>query len=166
MMRPARRTGGLQRKFFFALLIVGIVPGSAALWATYLFSTASLKQAIGEGFQEIARSTAIRLAAAVDNEIDRAIRLALVPLHVRQPVMLANQRERHTFDAASQRPSPGPPLRDHAAPAAVAAIVRYLEEWARESGHYVRVTIADRQGIVVASTDPLLPLQQTDQVWW
>ncbi|MBA2487345.1 MAG: hypothetical protein H0V35_14880 [Nitrospira sp.] len=165
-MRPARRTGGLQRKLFFALLIVGIVPGSAALWATYLFSTASLKQAIGEGFQEIARSTAIRLAAAVDNEIDRAIRLALVPLHVRQPVMLANQRERGSFDAARPHASPGPQPRDHAAPAAIASIVRYLEEWARESGHYVRVTIADRQGVVVASTDPLLPLQQTDQAWW
>ena len=75
-MRAARRTGGLQKKLFFALLIVGIVPGIAALWATYAFSTISLKQAIGEGFQEIARSTAIRLAASVDNEIDRAIRLA------------------------------------------------------------------------------------------
>lgn len=140
------------------------MPGSAALWATYLFSTASLKQAIGEGFQEIARSTAIRLAA-VDNEIDRAIRLALVPLHVRQPVILANRRERGSFDPARPRPSPDPQQRDHAAHAAVASIVRYLEEWARESGHYVRVTIADQQGRVVASTDPLLPLQQTDQVW-
>jgi hypothetical protein len=42
-MRRARRTGGLQEKLFFALLIVGIVPGVAALWATYSFSTASLK---------------------------------------------------------------------------------------------------------------------------
>jgi hypothetical protein len=78
-MRRLRRTGGLQRKFFVALLIVGIVPGMVALWATYRSSTATLKQAIGEGFQEIARSTSIRLATAVDNEIDRAIRLALVP---------------------------------------------------------------------------------------
>ena len=105
-MRPARRTGGLQKKLFFALLIVGIVPGVAALWTTYFFSTASLKQAIGEGFQEIARSTAIRLATAVDNEIDRAIRLALVPLHVRQPVMLANERTRRTSDASPRYPSP------------------------------------------------------------
>ena len=97
-MRPARRTGGLQKKLFFALLIVGIVPGIAALWATYAFSTISLKQAIGEGFQEIARSTAIRLAAAVDNEIDRATRLALVPLHVRQPVLLANERAQRKSD--------------------------------------------------------------------
>src|SRR5690349_12892819 len=91
-MRSARRPARLQRKLFCALLIVGTLPGIAALWATYHFSTASLKQAIGEGFQEIARSTAIRLAAAVDHEIDRAVRLALVPLHVRQPVMRSNAR--------------------------------------------------------------------------
>mgnify|MGYP003376411062 CR=1 FL=1 len=48
-MRRLRRTGGLQRKFFVALLIVGIVPGMVALWATYRSSTATLKQAIGEG---------------------------------------------------------------------------------------------------------------------
>ena len=46
-MRRLRRTGGLQRKFFVALLIVGIVPGMVALWATYRSSTATLKQAIG-----------------------------------------------------------------------------------------------------------------------
>ncbi|MBI4002468.1 MAG: hypothetical protein HY348_11880, partial [Nitrospira defluvii] len=165
-MRPARRTGGLQRKLFFALLIVGIVPGVAALWATYYFSTASLKQAIGEGFQEIARSTSTRLAAAVDNEIDRAIRLALVPLHVRQPVMLANARTHRTPDAATRSPSLATHPRDKGVPPSVAATVRYLEEWARESGHYVRVTLADQQGTVVASTDPLLPSQQADQVWW
>ena len=165
-MHPSRRTGRLQRQLFFALLIVGIVPGIAALWATYYFSTASLKQAIGEGFQEIARSTAMRLASAVDNELDRAIRLALVPLHVRQPVMLSNARADRQSDAIPRNPSPAAPPRDRDTPAAIAATVRYLEEWARESGHYLRVTLADRRGRVVASTDPLLAPQQADQIWW
>ncbi len=165
-MYPARRTGGLQQKLFIALLIVGIVPGTAALWATYAFSTASLKQAIGEGFQEIARSTAIRLAAAVDNEIDRAIRLALVPLHVRQPVMRSNERARRMSTAATRRPLPGAQPRDEEVPSSVAATVRYLEEWVHESGHYVRVTLVDQQGLVVASTDPRLPPQQADEEWW
>src|SRR5688500_20147215 len=111
-MRPPRRTGGLQKKLFFALLIVGIVPGVAALWATYYVSTASLKRAIGEGFQEIARSTAIRLAAAVDNEIDRAVGLALVPLHVRQPVMLANERSHRTSGAVPRTTAPAASRRE------------------------------------------------------
>ncbi|HET6846817.1 MAG TPA: cache domain-containing protein, partial [Anaerolineales bacterium] len=165
-MRPTRRTGGLQRKLFFALLIVGIVPGAAALWATYYFSTASLKQAIGEGFQEIARSTAIRLAATVDNEIDRAVHLALVPLHVRHPVMLANERALNPLNRSPHHPSPSISKRGENASSSVSATVRYLNEWASESGQYLRVTLADRQGTVVASTDPLLPPLQGDQAWW
>ena len=164
-MRRLRRTGGLQRKFFVALLIVGIVPCMVALWATYRSSTATLKQAIGEGFQEIARSTSIRLATAVDNEIDRAIRLALVPLHVRQPVVLANHQAGTTADKTHHQPSPAHPKSNN--PAAVDQdTTGYLDEWARESRHYVRVTIADRQGQVVASTDPRLPPQQAGEVWW
>lgn len=164
-MRRLRRTGGLQRKFFVALLIVGIVPGMVALWATYRSSTAALKQAIGEGFQEIARSTSIRLATAVDNEIDRAIRLALVPLHVRQPVVLANHQAVATADKTHHQPSPAH-SKSNSPPAVDQDTTGYLDEWARESRHYVRVTIADRQGQVVASTDPRLPSQQTGEVWW
>jgi signal transduction histidine kinase len=164
-MRRLRRTGGLQRKFFVALLIVGIVPGMVALWATYRSSTATLKQAIGEGFQEIARSTSIRLATAVDNEIDRAIRLALVPLHVRQPVVLANHQAGTTADKTHHQPSPAHPKSNNP-PAVDQDTTGYLDEWARESRHYVRVTIADRQGQVVASTDPRLPPQQAGEVWW
>src|SRR5437867_1653521 len=88
------RRGGLQRKFFISLLIVGILPGVAALIATYLYSTDSLKHSIGSSFQEIARSTAIRIATAVDTEIDRALQLASLPMVVRQKVEIANQRYR------------------------------------------------------------------------
>lgn len=138
-MRAVRRTGGLQRKFFIALLIVGIVPGMVALWATYHSSTASLKQAIGEGFQEIARSTAIRLAGAVDDEIDRAARLALI---------VANQQ------APLHKPATG------------AISPGYLREWAQDSRHYLRVTVADHRGRIIASTDPTLSREQADQAWW
>ena len=156
-MRAARRTGGLQRKFFVALLIVGIVPGIAALWATYRSSTASLKQAIGEGFQEIARSTAIRLATAVDDEIDRATRLA---------ISIADQQVESLAKQADRSPKKtGRSQSDHQ-PGSGNVTARYLEEWARESRQYLRVTVADRHGLVIASTDPLLPQHQEDQLWW
>ena len=51
MMTHLPRTGGLQKKFFVALLIAGIVPGIVALVATYLYSTNSLKHSIGSSFQ-------------------------------------------------------------------------------------------------------------------
>ncbi|MCS6295443.1 MAG: hypothetical protein H8K09_04350 [Nitrospira sp.] len=156
-MRAARRTGGLQRKFFVALLIVGIVPGMVALWATYHSSTASLKQAIGEGFQEIARSTSIRLAGAVDDEIERAGRLA---------ISVANQQAQTQSNQADS--SKAGTTRSHSTHRFVKSPVTaaYLEEWARESRHYLRVTIADHQGLIIASTDPALPPQQADQMWW
>ena len=156
-MRAARRTGGLQRKFFVALLIVGIVPGMVALWATYRSSTASLKEAIGEGFQEIARSTSIRVAGAVDEEIDRASRLAM---------SVANQQAQHRPNQTSRSQTGTSPSHPDHQPQANRLTAGYLEEWTRESRHYLRVTIADQQGLVVASTDPHLPASQADQTWW
>ncbi len=156
-MHPPARTGRLQRKFFVALLIVGIVPGMVALWATYHSSTATLKQAIGEGFQEIARSTSIRLATAVDDEIDRAAHLAAT---------LASQ---HTQDSSAAD------IRSARTPASPRQIRRLtpdsmtphlLDIWARESRHYARITVADYQGLVIASTDPTVPPRQEHQAWW
>lgn len=156
-MRAARRTGGLQRKFFVALLIVGIVPGMVALWATYRSSTASLKEAIGEGFQEIARSTSIRVAGAVDEEIDRAGRLAM---------SVAKQQAHHRSNQTSRSQTGTGPSHPDRQPQANPLAAGYLEEWTRESRHYLRVTIADQQGMVVASTDPHLPSSQAEQTWW
>ncbi len=156
-MRPAARTGRLQRKFFFALLIVGIVPGMVALWATYRSSTATLKQAIGEGFQEIARSTSIRLATAVDEEIDRAAHLAAT---------LAPQLARTTSSAdagSSRSPTPAQQPR-RLTPDAITP--QALESWARESRHHARVTVFDHQGLVIASTDSTISPRQQDQAWW
>ncbi len=150
MDRPPR-TGTLQTKFFVALLIVGILPGVAALWATYRYSTESLKQAIGNGFQEIARSTAIRIAAAVDTEIDRAVRLALVPTQVRQAIEAANRPDAGATDRAAR----GRPR-----------TAAYLQEWAGESGYYLRVVLADARGAVVAATGADTPARVTDREWW
>jgi signal transduction histidine kinase len=170
MDQPAR-TGGLQKKFFFSLLVVGIVPGIAALIATYLYSTTSLKQAIGDSFQEIARSTAIRLASAVDNEIDRAIRLALIPVQIKQRVVAANRRYQGHDEAAigrllSEEGIAGDARRNREQAVQSDDTARYLREWAEQTGYYVRVMVADQQGALVASTDPRTRAIQTDQHWW
>lgn len=41
-----------------------------------------------------------------------------------------------------------------------------LDIWARESRHYARITVADYQGLVIASTDPTVPPRQEHQAWW
>ncbi len=172
-MERNSRSSGLQKKFFIALLIVGILPGVAALIATYLYSTYSLKHSIGSGFQEIARSTAIRIAAAVDTEIDRAVRLAAVPMLVRQTVELANQqytgkseREVHNLLAAGAAAWPRALQKVGPSPLAIAQTTAYLTHWTRDAGYYVRVVIADSRGAVVASTDHQIPYLNADQEWW
>jgi signal transduction histidine kinase len=170
-MHHPQRAGGLQRKFFFSLLVVGIVPGIAALIATYLYSTASLKEAIGDSFREIARSTAIRLASAVDNEIDRAIRLALVPVQIKQRVAAANRRYQGRDETAIRRLLAEEGADEDRQPNREQAVqsdetTRYLREWTEQAGYYVRVMIADRHGALVASTDPRTRMVQSDQHWW
>ncbi len=167
------RAGGLQKKFFIALLIVGIVPGVVALTSTYLYGISSLKHSIGSGFQEIARSTAIRIASAVDQEIDRAVRLARVPMLVRQRVDAANRRYAGKSElevrmllatkaaAYQQALVDGAPL-----PPGSAETNAYLREWARETGYYVRVAIADSRGALVSTTDTHTPYLNADQEWW
>lgn len=171
-MEHQSRTGGLQKKFFIALLIVGIVPGVAALIVTYLYSTDSLKHSIGSGFQEIARSTAIRIAAAVDTEIDRAVQLASTPLMFREVVEESNRRYAGKSEAAVRQVLAAgevswlkTPLAGGLSPAAVQTTA-YLKNWAGRAGSYVRVMITDSRGAVVASTDPQVPYRNADQEWW
>ncbi|MDE3243131.1 MAG: HAMP domain-containing protein [Nitrospirota bacterium] len=165
------RTGGLQKKFFVALLIVGILPGVAALIATYLYSTDSLKHSIGNGFQEIARSTAIRIAAAVDTEIDRAARLALVPIHIRHSLEVANQRYAGKSEGQIQalleaERTAWSKARTEGAPLPLPGTTAYLREWAQEAGYYVGVAIADNQGALVATSTPRTPYLNGDRDWW
>ena len=167
------RTGGLQKKFFIALLIVGIVPGIAALIATYLSSIDSLKHSIGSGFQEIARSTAIRIASAVDTEIDRAVRLSIVPMLIRQTVQVANRQyvdkteaEIRTILATGAAVWPRAHPKGRPTPLAIAQTNAYLKDWARETRYYVRAAITDSRGAVVATTDSGMPYLNAEQEWW
>ena len=170
-MEQSPRTGGLQRKFFIALLLAGIVPGIVALVATYLYSTDSLKHSIGSSFQEIARSTSIRISDAVEMEIDRAAQLAAVPILVRRIVELSNNRyagkseaevrkllERGWDDTLVAHLNSGPLPLDRT--------LAYLNEWASKETQYVRVVIADNHGALAASNDAHAPYLHANETWW
>jgi signal transduction histidine kinase len=162
---------GLQKKFFIALLIAGIVPGIVALVATYLFSIDSLKHSIGSSFQEIARSAALRISSAVDMEIDRAVQLAAAPILVRWIVELSNQRYHGKSQGdikTSQGAVPSDPLKAQVTDGLLsqAQTIEYLKKWTLQDGHYVRVIIADSQGVLVASNDPQAPPLHAKEQWW
>lgn len=171
MMTHPPRTGRLQKKFFVALLIVGIVPGIVALVATYLYSTTSLKRSIGSSFQEIARSTAIRISDAVDTEIDRAMQMAAAPVLVRRIVELSNQRYVGKSDEEIEqllREGYSPQLLKqlNSGRLPVAQTVHYLMDWAHDERHYVRVIVADNHGALVASNDLHAPYLNGHETWW
>jgi hypothetical protein len=165
MIDSEPRAGRLQKKFFVSLLIVGIVPGVAALLVTYLYSTRSLERSIGSSFQEIARSTAIRIANAVDTEIDRAQQLAGLPMVIRRPVELANQRYAGKGESEIRRLLALDSAEWRSA-AARSSRSQYLEEWVGQGTHYIRIVATDRHGAVVASTDPTVPYLNADDEWW
>jgi signal transduction histidine kinase len=171
MMAYSPRTGGLQKKFFVALLIVGIVPGFVALVATYLYSTKSLKHSIGSSFQEIARSTAIHISDAVDMEIDRAMQLAAAPVLVRRIVELSNQRyvgksEREIQTLLEEGYSPKLLAQLNSGRLPLTQSIHYLMEWAHDEGHYVRVVVTDNRGALVASNDSRAPYLNAQETWW
>ncbi len=146
-MRRAR----LQRTFLVALLLVGLLPGIMALAMTYWSSTRSLKQSIGSGFQEIARSAALRIATAVDGEIEQAVRLSLGWLPA-PSVGSAPQPP-----AASQLQAMRPALLSDA----------YLKAWAAQSEDYLAVMVADATGAIVATSEKeRASASQHDQPWW
>ncbi|MGH7235660.1 MAG: sensor histidine kinase [Nitrospiraceae bacterium] len=170
-MERLSRRGGLQRKFFISLLIVGILPGVAALIVTYLYSTDSLKHSIGSSFQEIARSTAIRIATAVDTEIDRALQLASLPMVVRQKVEIANQRylgksETEVRKLLAAGESAWVTAHLNGRPSPMTDTTAYLQTWVSKRDSYVRLVITDRRGALVASTDPQAPYLNANQAWW
>ena len=164
---------GLQQKFVASLLIVGFAPGIVALFATYLYSTHSLKRAIGDSFQQLAASTARRIEVMVDDEIDGARHLASAPLIVRVAVEAANasyrpdgswqaqimerRRQWEQFRAAGGTP-----------PAFInRATSFFLQDWSTiRAETYHNILVTDEHGALVASLDRNTGFVHADKVWW
>jgi hypothetical protein len=102
-MEIGRARRGLQKKFVASLLIVGFAPGIVALLATYLYSTHTLKNTIGDSFQQIASATARRIEVMLDDEVDAARHLGAAPQAVRASVEAANASYRREPQALERQ---------------------------------------------------------------
>ncbi|MBI3815043.1 MAG: HAMP domain-containing protein [Nitrospinae bacterium] len=71
-------TKGIKRKIVLSMIIVGIIPGAAAIMLTYSGGTRALKNSIGVNFQEIAREASDRIAMTIIDEIKRGEDIASV----------------------------------------------------------------------------------------
>ncbi len=166
--------GGLQKKFVASLLIVGFAPGIVALFATYLYSTQALKNAIGDSFQQIAAATARRIEIMLDDEIDNARHLGAAPHIVRASVNAANasyaadssalQRQLQERNRRWEKFRAGEGL----APEFInRGTLLYLQAWADiRRGTYQNILLTDERGALISSLFPDVGFLHRENVWW
>jgi signal transduction histidine kinase len=175
-MDLGRSRRGLQKKFVASLLIVGFSPGIVALFATYLYSTQTLKTAIGDSFQQLASSTARRIAVMIDDEIDEARHLAAVPLTVRFSVEASNRSYRRQGEQAVrarllQQSSQWERFRTGQETTLPRFIhqraLMYIQSWLTiRPGEYNNILVTDEQGALIASATPDVKYLHGDELWW
>jgi hypothetical protein len=175
-MELGRSRHGLQKKFVASLLIVGFTPGIVALFATYLYSTQALKNAIGDSFQQLASSTARRIEVMIDDEIDGARHLTEAPLTVRFAVRASNQsylRESGPAVRARllERSARWEQFRSGSERTLPAFInqrtLLYIQSWlAIRPGEYNNIVVSDARGALVASTGSGVGYLHENELWW
>jgi signal transduction histidine kinase len=174
-MEIGRARRGLQKKFVASLLIVGFAPGIVALCATYLYSTHTLKNTIGDSFQQIASATARRIEVMLDDEVDAARHLGAAPQVVRASVEAANASYRREPQALErqlkERSQRWDAFRRGQDPAFPEFINRetmlYVRSWSNiRSETYQNILVTDGNGALVASMQPDVEFVHRDKVWW
>jgi signal transduction histidine kinase len=170
----ARR--GLQKKFVASLLIVGFSPGIVALFATYLYSTQTLKTAIGDSFQQLAASTARRIEGMIDDEIDEARHLAAAPLTIRFSVVTSNHSYLRKSESAVrarllERSGRWERFRAGKEPTLPGFIdqptLLHIQNWLTiRPGEYNNIVATDERGALIASANPDVGYLNGDELWW
>lgn len=175
-MALVRSRRGLQQKFVAAILIVGLLPGIVALFATYRYSTHRLKNTIGDSFQQLAASTARQIEGMVDEAINEARHLAAAPSVVRVSVDASNRSARAQGEPVArarllERSAEWEHFRAGTALAVPAFInqptLHYLHNWLTiRPGEYHNVLVTDERGALIAGAHPTVPYLHGDDLWW
>ncbi len=140
-------TKGLQKKFVISLLLAGLLPGIAALVATYLSSNNILKNSIGTNFQEIAAAVAKKIEIIVDQDITEAKSLALSP-DILDILEKANRGDAHIGRAG---------------------VVEHFRDWQaqhQQDAEYAEIILTDRKGKLIAASINSPQDFYTGQAWW
>ena len=135
-----RKRVSLQRSITLSVLSIGLLSGALALAYSYWQTKQSFREAIGLGFQELARQSADKVGLILEKEIEWVERLSSLP-QVREAV---REGTRLTFDQ------------------------QVLERWKESQRPYFRsLEILDRRGHSVGGTiDESTKTQYSLQSWW
>ncbi len=137
---PMRKRVSLQRSITLSVLSIGLLSGAFGLAYSYWQTKHSFREAIGLGFQELARQSADKVGLILEKEIEWVERLSSLP-QVREAV---RDGTRLTFDQ------------------------QILERWKESQRPYFRsLEILDRQGRSVGgATSEDIKTQYSRQPWW
>lgn len=135
-----RKQVSLQRSITFSILSIGLLSGAFGLAYAYWQTKHSFREAIGLGFQELARQSADKVGLILEKEIEWVERLSSLP-QVREAV---REGTRLTFDQ------------------------QVLERWKESQRPYFRsLEILDRRGHSVGGAiDESTKAQYSLQPWW
>ena len=137
---PMGKRVSLQRSITLSVLSIGLLSGAFGLAYAYWQTKQSFRQAIGLGFQELARQSADKVGLILEKEIEWVERLSSL-LQVREAV---REGTRLTFDQ------------------------QVLERWKESQRPYFRsLEILDRRGrLVGGATNKYTETQYSRQPWW
>ncbi|TKB73180.1 MAG: hypothetical protein E8D46_12075 [Nitrospira sp.] len=76
---PMRKQVSLQRSITFSILSIGLLSGAFGLAYAYWQTKHSFREAIGLGFQELARQSADKVGLILEKEIEWVERLSSLP---------------------------------------------------------------------------------------
>ena len=135
-----RKRVSLQRSITFSILSIGLLSGAFGLAYAYWETKHSFREAIGLGFQELARQSADKVGLILEKEIEWVERLSSLP-EVREAV---REGTRLTFDQ------------------------QVLERWKESQRPYFRsLEILDRRGRSVGGvTSESVRTYYRRQPWW
>ena len=135
-----RKRVSLQRSITLSILSIGLLSGTCGLAYAYWETKHSFREAIGLGFQELARQSADKVGLILEKEIEWVERLSSLP-QVREAV---RDGTRLTFDQ------------------------QVLERWKESQRPYFRsLEILDRRGRSVGgATRENTKMQYSSQPWW
>jgi PAS domain S-box-containing protein len=137
---PMRKRVSLQRSITLSVLSIGLLSGAFGLAYSYWQTKHSFREAIGLGFQELARQSADKVGLILEKEIEWVERLSFLP-EVREAV---REGTRLTFDQ------------------------QVLERWKESQRPYFRsLEILDRRGRSVGRvTSESARTYYRRQPWW
>ncbi len=162
------KKGGLQRKIFILMLVVGVFPGLVGITAVYFMGNRLVMQSVGPGLIGTAEKAASEVDTIFQYELGYATQLSRLG-NIREFTKKAN--EGYSVKGADKALREMEHLWATGDPGILKAVLEnetalFLKSVNAEPVGYCHIFIADEKGKIIASTDFLSKFSYADEKWW